>query len=59
MGNVQLAKDIHAAFGRGDIPTVLARNPIDLLRRLIRRREGSATFSSDSSSFLRSARVWL
>lgn len=24
MGNVQLAKDIYAAFGRGDIPTVLA-----------------------------------
>ena len=23
MGNVQLAKDIYAAFGRGDIPTVL------------------------------------
>jgi ketosteroid isomerase-like protein len=25
MGNVQYAKDIYAAFGRGDIPAVLAR----------------------------------
>ena len=24
MSNVQFAKDIYAAFGRGDIPTVLA-----------------------------------
>jgi uncharacterized protein len=42
--NIQLVKDVYAAFGRGDIPAVLATMPDDVTIGIVGRKEDAPFF---------------